>query len=66
VQLDAVQPVQDEDEADLPTVSPPLPLLTNPQADIMRHTWVSSQWGQWDGSLPPSTRCSKFRPHALQ
>jgi hypothetical protein len=52
-------PVHDEAPADWLTVSPPLPLLTNPQVDISRQTLSALQSGHWSGSLPPITRYSK-------
>ena len=44
-QLDALQPVHDEDEADVLSVWPPLPLLTNPQVDMSRQTVSAMQAG---------------------
>jgi hypothetical protein len=38
-QLVALHPVHDDAPADRLTVSPPPPLLTNPQADIIRLTF---------------------------
>jgi hypothetical protein len=58
-QLEALHPVHDEAPADWLTVSPPLPLLTNPQVDISRQTLSALQSGHWSGSLPPITRYSK-------
>ena len=61
-QLEAAQPPQAEAPADALTVSPPLPLLTNPQADISLHISALLQSGQSGFSLP-NTSCSKSRPH---
>jgi hypothetical protein len=51
--------VHEDDEADVFTVWPPLPLLTNPQVDMSRQTESALQAGHWSGSLPPNTRYSK-------
>jgi len=64
-QLEAEQPPQAEAPADALTVSPPPPLVTNPQADISRHTFALPHAGQSGFSLP-NTSCSNSRPHALQ
>jgi hypothetical protein len=37
--------VHDEDDAELPTVSPPLPLLMNPHVDMSRQTALSRHSG---------------------
>jgi hypothetical protein len=43
----AAHPPQEESAAERLTVSPPAPLLMNPQADIRRFTFVPSQEGHW-------------------
>ena len=63
-QLEAAQPLQEEDAADF-TVWPPLPLLTNPQMDIKRDTFLLLQFGQSGLSLL-KTKYSKSRSHFSQ
>jgi hypothetical protein len=64
-QLPAEQPLQEEADADVRTVSPPPPLLTNPQADISLLTFLLLQLGQTGLSLP-KTRYSNSWLHFLQ
>jgi hypothetical protein len=64
-QLEAVQPLQDEVPAEARVVSPPLPLLRKPQADMRRQTSPLSQWLQVGFSFP-KTRHSNSLPHFLQ
>jgi len=63
-QLAAVQPLQDA-PADLEVVSPPFPLLTNPQADMSRAIFLLRQAGQRSGASWPMTRYSNRRSHAV-
>jgi len=65
VQLDALQPEQDEAPAEALTVSPPLPLLTKPQADKRRFTLTFPQVGQ-AGLSWPITSISNFLLHFSQ
>jgi len=60
-----VHPVHDESAAELLTVSPPLPLLIKPQADISLLIFLLLHEGQLGFSFP-KTRISKFRSHLLQ
>jgi hypothetical protein len=64
-QLVAEHPVQEEAPADLPTVSPPLPLERNPQTDICLQTSSLLHSGQ-SGCSEPKTRLSKSIPHLQQ
>jgi hypothetical protein len=64
-QLVAEHPVHDEEPADCPTVSPPLPLDTNPQTDISLQTSSLLHSGQ-SGFSEPKTRHSKSFPHFEQ
>jgi hypothetical protein len=57
--------VHDESAAEVFTVSPPLPLLMNPQADNNLTTFLVLQEGQIGFSFP-NTRSSKFFPQSLQ
>jgi len=59
----AVQPLQDDDEADEATVSPLLPLLVKLQADIRRSTFLLLHEGHFDGASVPRTRYSKALLH---
>ena len=61
-QLDELHAAQDEAPAELLTVSPPLPLLTKPQADIRRLTDNAPQPGHFGISLP-RIRVSNFLSH---
>jgi hypothetical protein len=61
----AAQPLQAEDPAEDDTVSPPLPLLMKPQADIRRQTLEDWQ-AEHSGSAFPSTRYSKSWPQSSQ
>jgi hypothetical protein len=63
-QLPAEQPLQDE-PADEDTVSPPPPLLTNPQADINLVTFLLLQVVH-SGLSDPMIRHSKFLSHFSQ
>jgi len=60
-----VHPPQEEADADVPTVSPPLPLVTKPQADIILKTLSLLHDGQ-SGFSAPNTSRSKFFPQPLQ
>jgi len=64
-QLVAEQPPHDEADADARVVSPPLPLLRNPQADIRRLTFLLLHAGQ-SGDSEPNTSFSKFSWHSSQ
>jgi hypothetical protein len=64
-QLVAEQPLQEDVPAELATVSPLLPLETNPQGDINLDTFLLLQAGQSGFSLP-NTRYSKFWSQFLQ
>jgi hypothetical protein len=61
----AEQPLQEEAPADLLTVCPPPDLLTNPQAESTRFTFLLLQSGQEGVSLP-STSVSKVLLHLSQ
>jgi hypothetical protein len=62
--LEALQPLQEEADADELTVCPPAPFETNPQADISLLTLVLSQSGQ-AGVSRPNTRRSNWQPQPL-
>jgi hypothetical protein len=64
-QLVAEQPAQEETPAELETVSPPPPLLTNPQADSSLFTSLDAHLGH-SGLSPPIKSCSKLASHLLQ
>jgi hypothetical protein len=61
-QLDEVHPVQDDAPAERLAVTPPSPLLTNPQADIRRFTDDAPQAGH-TGTSRPIIRASNFLSH---
>lgn len=63
-QLEAEQDPQ-EAEAEVLVLTPPLPLLTKPQADISFFTFLLLQEGQ-SGFAFPMTRYSKSRSQLLQ
>jgi hypothetical protein len=65
-QLEDAQLPQDEDELDDLTVSPPLPLLKKPHADISLFTLSLLQEGQFFGLSLPKTRYSKSLLQLLQ
>jgi hypothetical protein len=65
VQLVALHPLHDDAPADRLTVSPPPPLLTKPQADIIRLTFRFPHAGHFGLSLP-MIRHSNFLSHASQ
>jgi hypothetical protein len=58
-QLVAAQPPHADDPAVLRVVSPPLPLLKNPQVDMRRLTFLLLQDGQ-SGCSDPNTSFSKL------
>jgi hypothetical protein len=58
-QLVAAHPLHADEEAEEDTVSPPVPLLTKPHADINRSTFSLLHEGQ-SGFSEPNTRHSKF------
>jgi hypothetical protein len=63
--LDEAQPLHPDAPAELDTVSPPPPLDTNPQADIILFTFLLLQLGQSGFSLP-KTRYSNSWLHFSQ
>jgi len=58
-QLVAAHPLHADEEAEEDTVSPPVPLLTNPHADISLNTSLLLHKGQ-SGFSEPKTRHSKL------
>src|SRR4030042_6286446 len=54
-----------EDPADLDNISPLFPLLRNPQADMMRETFLLRQEGQPSGPSFPMPRYSNFLLQSL-
>jgi len=64
-QLVAAQPLQADDDAAVRVVSPPLPLLRNPQVDMRRLTFLLLQDGQ-SGDSDPNTSFSKLSWHSSQ
>jgi hypothetical protein len=64
-QLVELQPEHEEAPAEALTVSPPLPLLTNPHEDINRFTFILPQEGHAGLSLP-RIRISNFLSHFSQ
>jgi hypothetical protein len=61
----AAHPPQEELDADVVVVSPPLPLLTKPQEDMRRVTFLLLQEGQ-SGFSDPKTNFSKLLLQSLQ
>jgi hypothetical protein len=62
-QLVAAQPEHADDPAERDTVSPPLPLDKNPQADMSLQISLLLHEGQ-SGCSDPKTKHSKVFPHA--
>jgi hypothetical protein len=58
-QLVAAHPLHADEEAEEDTVSPPVPLLTKPHADISFSTFLLLHEGQ-SGFSEPKTRYSKL------
>jgi hypothetical protein len=64
-QLVAAHPPQEDADAEARVVSPPPPLLTKPQEDMRRVTFLLLQEGQ-SGFSDPKISFSKFSLHSSQ
>jgi hypothetical protein len=63
-QFEVLHPAHEDAPAEALVVSPPPPLLTNPQADMRRLTFKLPQPGHFGLSLP-MIRISNFLSHFL-